>query len=143
MKALVGAWPIQRWSTRVILYKYCTILSTIAYMQVIHLLHCREWLEVKYLDLNEYFGTMFLHKVISSFHYEIIIIYFKIYISHFQLSVNKTSLWCTSNILDLLYVTLHVTYNFTDTWSSCFSMHYAVSFNINILLKFRHDYKYK
>ena len=36
-----------------------------------------------------------------------------------------------------------ITDNFTDIWSSCFSVHYAVSFNINILLQIRHDYKYE
>ena len=73
-------------------------------------------------------------------HYEIIIIYFKIYISHFQLSVNKTSLWCTSNTGPSL---CNITDNFTDICSSCLSMHYAVSFHINILLQIRHDYKYE
>ena len=88
-----------------------------------------------YLDLNECFGTMFYMKWYH--HYEIIIIYFKIYISHFQLSVNKTSLWCTSNILDLLYVTLHVYRQLY--WYLVILLLHAVSININILLKFRHD----
>ena len=110
LKALKGAWPIQRWSASIgTFYEYCTILSTIAYMQVIHLLHCREWLEVKYLlDLNECFGTMFLHEVISSLwnHNRL---FRNIYFTFSVVSKQDKFMMYTSNILDLLYVTLQTT----------------------------------